>query len=116
MDVQLVFSRHAVDLRDGIVLMQDLCDLRQIARCCLDFKIAEDCAADLLGIDNGRIFLNNSLLLQSLYPGFYCDSGDSNFITNIQNRNCVRFLSAAARSSDPSCPVRPNTYCALRES
>ena len=39
-NVQLVLSRYAVDLCDGIVLTEDLGDLGQTPRRCFDFKIA----------------------------------------------------------------------------
>ena len=56
------------------MLIQYLCDLRQTAWRCFDLKIAGYRSADLLGIDNGRVFLNDALLLQSLNPGLYRNS------------------------------------------
>ncbi len=40
MDMQLIFPGHTVDLRDRIMLIQYLCDLRQTAWRCFDLKIA----------------------------------------------------------------------------
>ena len=73
-DMQLIFPGHTVDLRDRIMLIQYLCDLRQTAWRCFDLKIAGYRSADLLGIDNGRVFLDNALLLQSLNPSLYRNS------------------------------------------
>ena len=59
-DVQLVFPGHTVDLRDRIMLIQYLCDLRQTAWRCFDLKIAGYRSADLLGINNCLLYTSPS--------------------------------------------------------
>ena len=70
MDMQLIFPGHTVDLRDRIMLIQYLCDLRQTAWRCFDLKIAGYRSADLLGIDNGCVFLDNALLPRACIRAF----------------------------------------------
>ena len=91
MDMEPVLPGDAVDLRDGIAPAQELRDLRQAVGRCLDLEIAGHRPADLPGIDNGGVFLNNALLLQGLYPGLYRNSGQADLIGDIRIGNARVF-------------------------
>ena len=83
MDMQLVFAGHTVDLSDRIVPVQLIRDRPQAAWGRFNFKIAGYRAADLLGVDHGGIFLNNTFLLQGLNSGFDCHSGNADLLPDV---------------------------------
>ena len=83
MDVELILPRHAVNLRNGLVLLQRFRHLCQRVRQCFNLKIAGNRAADLLRIDDGGIFLNDPPLLQCLDTGFYRHPGYPYFLPDV---------------------------------
>ena len=76
-DMQLIFPGHTVDLRDRIMLIQYLCDLRQTAWRCFDLKIAGYRSADLLVMMKEMSYIviggliASTVLAMFLVPPFY---------------------------------------------
>lgn len=91
MDMELVFSRHPVNLGDGFILFQDFRHPSKGIRLGFKLEIAGYRAADFLGIDDGGVFLNDAPLLQNLNPGFHCHPGQSNLLPDVGIGNASVF-------------------------
>ena len=84
MDVELVLAGDPVNLGDGLVFRQAANHFGQGVGPRLDLKVAGHRPADLLGVHNGGVFLNDPTLLQSLNPGFHRHPGNPHRLPDVR--------------------------------
>ena len=71
--------------------VQNLRDLCQTVGRCLDLEVAGHRTADFLRVYDGRILLNDALLLQCLDPCLHGDSGYADFLPDVRVGNARIF-------------------------